>query len=52
MIGGWLGADLPDASKLKIEILVLRHQLAVIPRRTPRPRMSWAARTLIAELTD
>ena len=34
-----------------IEILVLRHQLAVLQRRTPRPRMGWTDRALIAALT-
>jgi putative transposase len=34
-----------------IEILVLRHQLAVLQRRTPRPRMNWTDRALIAALT-
>jgi hypothetical protein len=34
-----------------IEILVLRPQLAVLQRRTPRPRMSWTDRALIAALT-
>jgi putative transposase len=57
-------ADLPDFFKLlswivlrarsdttkEIEILVLRHQLAVLQGRTPRPRMSWADRALIAAL--
>jgi transposase InsO family protein len=33
-----------------IEILVLRHQLAVLQRRTPRRRMSWTDRALIAAL--
>src|SRR5689334_5952812 len=39
-----------DATK-EIEILVLRHQLAVLQRRTPRPRMSWTDRALITALT-
>jgi putative transposase len=30
-----------DTAK-EIEILVLRHQLAVLQRRIPRPGMSWA----------
>jgi putative transposase len=39
-----------DTSK-DVEILVLRHQLAVLRRHTPRPRMTWADRALIAALT-
>jgi putative transposase len=38
-----------DATK-EIEILVLRHQLAVLRRRTPRPRISWSDRAVIAAL--
>jgi hypothetical protein len=33
-----------DTAK-EIEILVLRHQLAVLQRRSPRPRISWPDRT-------
>src|ERR1700712_4398014 len=31
-----------------VEILTLRHQLAVLNRRTPRPPMNWADRAFIA----
>ena len=38
-----------DTTK-EIEILVRRHQTRGTPARTPRPRMSWADRALIAAL--
>lgn len=38
-----------DATK-EIEILVLRHQLAVLQRRTARPRMCWDDRAVITAL--
>ena len=34
----------------EIEILVLRRRLAVLQRRTPRPRMRWTDRAVIAAL--
>jgi hypothetical protein len=40
-----------DTTK-EIEILVLRHQLAVLRRRTPRPPMRWTDRAVIAALTQ
>jgi putative transposase len=39
-----------DTTK-EIEILVLRRQLAVLQRRSPRPRIGWPGRALIAGLT-
>ena len=38
-----------DAAK-DLEILVLRHQLTVLHRKTPRPRLSWPDRAFIAAL--
>ena len=39
-----------DTTK-EIEILVLRHQLAVLHRRAPRPRIGWSDRAIMAALT-
>ena len=48
---GWIVLRTRSDTTKDIEILVLRHQLAVLQRRTPRPRMSWTDRALIAALT-
>src|SRR3954454_21785879 len=48
---GWMVLRARSDTAKEIEILVLRHQLAVLRRRTPRPRMSWTDRALIAALT-
>jgi putative transposase len=36
----WMALCARSDTTKEIEILVLRHQLAVLQRRTPRPRMS------------
>src|SRR4051794_37958728 len=47
---GWLVVRTRSDSSKDIEILVLRHQLAVLQRRTPRPPTTWNDRALIAAL--
>ena len=49
---GWL-ALLPRSDNVKnTEILVLRHQIAVLQRQVGSPRMSWADRAILAGLTQ
>ena len=48
---GWIVLHARSDATKEIEILVLRHQLAVLQRRTPRPRTTWTDRALIAALT-
>ena len=46
----WMVLHVRSDTAKEIEILVLRHQLAVLQRRTPRPRISWSDRAVIAAL--
>jgi putative transposase len=46
----WMVLHIRSDTANEIEILVLRHQLAVLQRRTPRPRISWSDRAVIAVL--
>jgi hypothetical protein len=48
---GWIVLRTRSDTTKDIEIPILRHQLAVLQRRTPRPRMSWTDRALIAAFT-
>ncbi|MDA8309426.1 MAG: hypothetical protein M0Z46_02225 [Actinomycetota bacterium] len=47
---GLLGFARRDAIAKNAEILVLRHQVAVLRRQVGRPRFTWSDRTLIALL--
>jgi putative transposase len=48
---GWMVLHARSDTAKDIEILVLRHQLAVLHRRTPRLRISWTDRAVIAVLS-
>jgi putative transposase len=48
---GWLVLRTRSDSSKDVEILVLRHQLVVLQRRTPHPRTTWTDRALTAALT-
>jgi putative transposase len=47
----WMVLHARSDTAKEIEILVLRHQLTVLQRRTPRPRLSWSDRAVVAALT-
>ena len=47
---GWLRLSRREEARKTAEILILRHQLAVLQRRQPRPKLNWADRTLLAAL--
>jgi hypothetical protein len=46
----WLALLARSSSAKDVEILTLRHEVAVLRRSTPRPCMSWADRGILAAL--
>lgn len=48
---GWLVLLGQSTTSRDIELLVLRHEVAVLRRTSPRPRLDWAGRAVLAALT-
>lgn len=46
----WLALSARSSTSKNAEILILRHEVAVLCRGSPRPRISWADRTVLAAL--
>jgi hypothetical protein len=51
-LAGWMALLARSAASKDAELLMLRHEVAVLQRQNPRPRLEWADRAVLAALAQ